>query len=258
MKSRSAIIALIAGLMLIGATALILHQIDQHRRLGQPGLAMTEEVVFDETGRIVNTNTVALPVQVLDYDSTNAPISLVELKYLPADTTYARKIYFRTNSYPIQTSVVMMGMDRSSIHKPQYCLVGQGWQVLSEGEDVITLSGEPARQLPVWKMIAQQPRERADGSRIMVKAVYYYWFVADGYVTARHEQRMWWMARELLRSGTLQRWAYVSVLAQCLPEHEDATSEQVKEFIAAAAPAFHKSDTIMRVADVQSSASHQP
>jgi len=242
MKINHAMTALLGGLILIGSTAVILRQIDQHRRLGEPGLVMIRENVLDEQGGIVNTNTVALPVRVLDYESTNAPITKVELGYLPADTTYARKVYYRSNAYPLQANVVMMGVDRSSIHKPQYCLVGQGWQVLSEGGDEIVLAGEPARRLPVWKMIAQQPQTLLDGREVMVKAVYVYWFVADGQVTARHEQRMWWMARGLLTSGTLQRWAYVSVLARCLPGQEDATYAQIKEFIAESTPRYHRFD----------------
>jgi hypothetical protein len=239
MKINPAMTALVGGMLLIGTTAGVLRQIDQHRRLDEPGLLMAAEVVFNEQGGIVNTNTVALPRQVLGYESTNAPITMMELGWLPGDTTYARKIYYRSNSYPLQVNVVMMGLDRTSIHKPQYCLVGQGWQVLSEGADTIALADGPAPPLPVWKMIAQQPRTLADGSQQLVKAVYVYWFVADGHITAQHEQRMWWMAKELLTTGTLQRWAYVSVLAQCLPGQEEATYAQIKEFIAASTPQYH-------------------
>jgi hypothetical protein len=56
--------------------------------------------------------------------------------------------------------------------------------------------------------------------------------------TARHWQRMWWMARDLLTKGVLQRWAAVSVLASCAPGQEDATYERMKTFIRAAAPEF--------------------
>lgn len=242
MKPTSSLMALAGGLLLIGATALVLRQIDRHRQVGKPGLVMVAEDVFDEAGGIVNTNTVALPKRVLNYDSTNAPITKVELSWLPADTTYARRVYFRSDAYPLQVNVVMMGLDRSSIHKPQICLTGQGWQVISESADTISLAGTSAVNLPVWKMIAQQPQTLADGSQRMVKAVYVYWFVADGHVTARHGQRMWWMARELLTTGTLQRWAYVSVLGLCLPGQEEETYERIREFIAESAPEYHRFD----------------
>jgi len=49
---------------------------------------------------------------------------------------------------------------------------------------------------------------------------------------------MWWMARDLIRTGVLQRWAYVSYLAICEPGQEDATFERMKTFIAASVPEF--------------------
>ena len=53
---------------------------------------------------------------------------------------------------------------------------------------------------------------------------------------------MWWMARELLTTGTLQRWAYVSVLGLCLPGQEEETYERIREFIAESAPEYHRFD----------------
>lgn len=227
------------GLLLVVGTGGLLHQIDQHRRLGDPGLVMHAENVLDESGRVVNTNTVALPEQVLNYRSTNAPITAVELGYLPSDTTYARRIYTAPDGFSLQVNVVMMGVDRSSIHKPQFCLTGQGWQILSEEEDRIHLAGASGVDLPVLKMTAEQEMTMKDGSRQKIKAIYVYWFVADGFVTARHDQRMWWMAKELLSSGTTQRWAYVSTLALCRPGQEQQAYERIKEFIEVSAPVYH-------------------
>jgi hypothetical protein len=69
--------------------------------------------------------------------------------------------------------------------------------------------------------------------------VFVYWFVADGELTASHGDRMWWMARDMLKTGVLQRWAYVIVWAPCVPGAEDATFEGLKRFIGAAVPEFH-------------------
>ncbi len=73
-----------------------------------------------------------------------------------------------------------------------------------------------------------------------MRGLYVYWFVADGAVTAHRSQRLWWMARELLQTGTLQRWAYVSCFAQCLPGEEDKTFVRMKEFLAEAVPQFQR------------------
>jgi hypothetical protein len=77
-----------------------------------------------------------------------------------------------------------------------------------------------------------------DGRKQMARWVYVYWFVADNQLTAQHNQRMWWMARDVIRTGVLQRWAYISYLAFCPPGAENAAFERVKKLIVASVPEF--------------------
>ena len=69
-------------------------------------------------------------------------------------------------------------------------------------------------------------------------AVLVYWFVADNQLTADHRQRMWWMARDLLRCGVLQRWAYVLQFSICEPGREETTFARLSEFIRASVPEY--------------------
>ena len=46
------------------------------------------------------------------------------------------------------------------------------------------------------------------------------------------------MVGDLVRTGTLQRWAYVGCFATCLPGAEEPTFQRMKKFIAAAVPEF--------------------
>jgi hypothetical protein len=62
--------------------------------------------------------------------------------------------------------------------------------------------------------------------------------VADGEQTPDHLQFMKWLARDLLRTGVLQRWTYVSYFAYCVPGQEDATFEKMKSLIAHSVPEF--------------------
>jgi hypothetical protein len=64
--------------------------------------------------------------------------------------------------------------------------------------------------------------------------------VADNLLSAGASgfERMWWMARERLRTGVLQRWAYVSYFAPCAPGQEDATFERMKKLITSTVPGF--------------------
>jgi hypothetical protein len=78
-----------------------------------------------------------------------------------------------------------------------------------------------------------------NGQKAAARGVYVCWFVADNdEYTAQHWQRMWWMARDLFRTGVLQRWAFISYFSICAPGREDATFERIKKLIAASVPEF--------------------
>jgi hypothetical protein len=80
----------------------------------------------------------------------------------------------------------------------------------------------------------------ADGQKQVVSGIYVYWYVASDAVSASTSgfHRMWLMATRLLRTGVLQRWAYVSCFAFCAPGQENATYDRMKDFIADAVPQF--------------------
>jgi len=135
---------------------------------------------------------------------------------------------------------VLMGSDRTSIHKTEYCMEGSGWRInraLSEPVK-IHMDRPCAYDLPAMKYITSREVEM-DGQKRQVQGIYVAWFVADNdEFTADHWQRMWWLARDLLKTGVLQRWALVSCFTACAPGQENAAFERMKKFISATAPEF--------------------
>lgn len=235
--AQPGLIPAVIALSLIGVTALFLSRMQMSHALGRPGLVMTNDLVFDEDGNVVNTNTAALPVRVLDYTSETRPVAKVELSWLPPDTTYARRLYQSPAGRQLLLTVVLMGQDRTSIHRPQICLTGQGWTIERSDLTEIPLNTETQNALPVMRLVASRTVKEGSLTRTY-KAVYVYWFVADKHVTARHGERMWLMAQELLTSGILQRWAYVSCLSICNPGQEEQTYESMRKFLSEAVPTF--------------------
>ena len=73
---------------------------------------------------------------------------------------------------------------------------------------------------------------------LSARGLYLFWFVSGDELTDDHKTRMWSMAKKLLTTGTLQRWAYVSYFTACPPEMEQAALKRVTELIAAAVPEF--------------------
>jgi hypothetical protein len=221
----------VVALGLMAGTAGALTWLRANQKLGKPGIkamAIPGSVMMK----------IELPERVLDFTSTNMPEPEVVVGYLPKDTSYAGRLYTATNGLQINSTIILMGADRTSIHKPDYCLPGQGWSINEKTVVNIPVAGPQNYQLPVAKWIIGNGYQTPDGQKHEVSGLYVFWFVADGEQTADNYQRMWWLGRDLLRTGVLQRWAYVSFFSVCAPGQEEATFEQMKKLIAVTVPEF--------------------
>ena len=226
------------ALLLMVACAIALARLQAIQRLGTPGVMLAQRNVYREDGEIVGTNVVALPETVLNFKSKEIPVAKVVSDWLPKDTVYGQRAYQAADGFWTQTTVVLMGADRTSIHKPEYCLTGQGFQTQKIERDTIQIREPHSYELPVVKMTVHREVTTPEGQRVPQSALYVYWFVADNQLTADHNQRMLWMARDLVTRGVMQRWAYVSCFSACAPGQEEATYARIREWIAAAVPRF--------------------
>jgi hypothetical protein len=230
--------ALVVVLAMLAMTAALLMRVGANQRLGQPGLMVVNEPTLTSEGRVIRTNSVFLPSAPMGFASEIVGISEMEADALPGDTVFGRREYMAEDHFRALCSVVLMGMDRTSIHKPQYCLTGQGWLIERTENEVIPLSKPHPYDLEVMKLTTSKQAQDQNGRPLEIKGVYVYWFVADNQLTPHHGQRMWWMARDMMRAGVLQRWAYVTYFSICLPGHEEATFNRLKDLIAASVPEF--------------------
>jgi hypothetical protein len=227
------------ALGLIGLTAAWLGYARSHQQLGQPGLRLVPGELYDDEGNLAASTVIDLPANIPGYASRPIPVTRDELDWLPKDTTFGYRRYQGQDERWLDLRVVMMGTDRTSIHKPEYCLPGQGFQIQHTTKDLVRISDPHPYDLPVTRIIASrifQATPDAPGQE--VRAVFVYWFVAEDRITADHLERMWWMASDLVRTGTLQRWAYVSCLALCLPGEEEAMYQRIQEFLRMSVPQF--------------------
>jgi hypothetical protein len=194
--------------------------------------------LYDEQGHLAATNGVLLPERILEAHGADLPVTRVELDSLPKDTTFGRKVYRGKDNFEVVASVVLMGKDRTSIHQPQFCLVGQSWTI-DKTEAVFVPMDRPHRyELPALKLTAS--RRVSDGTHppMTVSGLYVYWFVTADKITAGQGARFWSIAKTMLETGELERWAYISYFATCLPGQEKTTFEKMERFIRASVPDF--------------------
>lgn len=219
---------------LMGATAFALIHMRANQRLGQPGIKATP---LADSKRL----NVYLPPEVLNYHSVAIPTDTNVFNGLPPDTSFAERRYFNTNRQWLDCRVVMMGTDRTSIHKPELCLTGSGYRINGSDSqsDKIRVDRPHPYDLPVMKLMTYPFEAKNDrGESRMLRVIYVYWFVADHDLTESHWTRMRHMSAHLLKTGELERWAYVSCFAVCPPGSETETYERMKKFIAASVPEF--------------------
>jgi hypothetical protein len=222
---------LIVALGLMGGAAGLLTNLRTHQKLGQPAVKTSP---IPGSPRLQ----VELPERILDYTSRALEVDKTTLDWLPPDTSFGQRLYRAPDGFEVAVNVVLMGSDRTSLHKTEFCLEGQGWSVDrgASHETTVHMDRPYPYDLPVMKLITSS-EITIGGQKRAARGVYVRWFVADSdEYTARHWQRMWWMARDLLRTGVLQRWAAISYFSVCAPGQEDAAFERLKKLISVSAP----------------------
>lgn len=223
--------------LMVGA-AWFLARYQSMQRLGTPGVVVVSEPVYDPEGNRAGTNSVALPERVLDAESEAVPVARIVLDWLPPDTVYGQRQYQCADGFEMLVNVVLMGADRTSIHKPEYCLVGSGWVNHVYEPATLPVARPHSYDLPLMKVTTTRQIRLPSGQTEERRGIFVYWFVADDQLTARHGERMWWMARDLLWKRVLQRWAYVSAFSVCRPGREEETFERMRHLLAAMVPEF--------------------
>lgn len=250
MTPRDLKIAL-AALALIALTAIGV--VYGKPRLGKPGLVLENKALTNEVGQVVRNERVFFPANIDEFIGSDAPISTNEISTLPDDTTYGRKIYRDRGGYPIQLSAVMMGTDRSSIHRPQTCVTGVGW--LIDKTEIISIpiaKPQPYTLQATALLLSKQFRDD-NGVTHDMRGWYIFWFVAEDDVVPRMGEAHWLIAQNLLFSAKLPRFAYVSAYAYCRPGEEGALLARVKRIISSSIPEFQTT-----IGDPQQTASIEP
>jgi hypothetical protein len=234
--NKQKLILLLLALAMIGGTAATLTRLKGNQKLGRPGI---KTAAIPGSERLA----ISLPEEVLHYVSTNIPTDPGALEGLPHDTSFAQRVYYAPDNRfdRLQMMVVLMGTDRTSIHKPQFCLQGSGWDFDDHDSrpDTVRVQSPHPYDLPVTKMVMTRP-ETLDGQTTIISGIYVYWFVADDRLMGRLQtvKGLWDSSVRLLTTGKQDRWAYVGCLGVCRRGDENALYERMKKFISASVPEF--------------------
>ena len=136
-------------------------------------------------------------VEIAGYVSEPVEVSEAEHHTLPADTQFDKRRYEDRDGNWFQVSMVIGGKSKSSIHRPELCLPGQGCRMMSPR----TVEGGGVE----WHLVTL-----ARGA-VPACGFAYTFFNQDGYRTSSHLKRIFrdvW-ARSI--RGRIDRWVMVTV-----------------------------------------------
>ena len=216
---------LLQAVLAVGLGSVFL--IPQKTTLGPAGIGMT------------------LPDKVGRWTGENVPVSKEELAGLAEDTRFSRKWYTNPAGDRFYVSIVLSGADMgNSIHRPERCLVAQGWTVESSHRVQIPRA-DGQKPLEITKLAdVKQWRANEKAPPLAIKSLNYYWFVGSHDVTASHWTRTFIDIRDRLLHGDNQRWAYVTVAGtvtdnlQAAGRTQEETTRLLEDFIAEIVPLF--------------------
>jgi len=152
-------------------------------------------------------------------------MSKAEKDILPADTGLVRKKYVSPEGRVIFVSIVLSGRERSSIHRPQMCLVGQGQEIVRSLTVPVPLDGRKPLDVMVLDLLRRY--QGPEGQSREYSSYYAYWFVGKGRETPSHVRRMVWMATDRILHNVSHRWAYIAIAGSRDPDSDDYQGEMV-------------------------------
>lgn len=172
-----------------------------------------------------------------DWIGKRAEVGLVERQILPSDTGFSRRIYVSPQApeQVVLLSIVLSGRDRSSIHRPELCLVGQGWSIAESGSHRFR---HPAREHADFDATTLRLEfEGGTGDRVQAPSqMAAYWFVGGGRVVRTHWERMVWDVWARVRGDPI-RWAYVLMMTPA-PDGEEEAFRRMQRVLDSVLAAF--------------------
>ena len=171
-----------------------------------------------EPGVIMN-----LPDSVGNYLGFNMDITESERLILPKDTEFAKKRYMGFDLPEMTTEIVLTGAQRQSIHRPQVCLVGQGWAVQKEETIPITLADGRVQKVRNLTLVRTQ-----DGVQIV--GYFIYWFIGKDKTTDDHVERIILTSWDRIVHRVNHRWAYV-IVSSILPTQAEERQKVLSDLV---------------------------
>lgn len=204
-----------------------------------------------------------LPAVMGGYYGVETEVSEAEREILPLDTEFARRNYESVNGIDqINAQIVLSGGEKRSIHRPEICLPGQGWDIADGSTIQIPLND--GRVLDAMKLNLTRPVQISENDKRTLRTVFIYWFVGADKMTPHHLERIMLSSWDRVFHNTNHRWAYVVVSATVTSDFHangkdyDQTLAMLKDFTKDIVPYFIADDVLANAPAPELAAASKP
>lgn len=186
-------------------------------------------------------NPVELPAFIgTEWIGRRAEVTPIEREILPPDTGFSRRNYvaIAAERREVFLSIVLSGRDRTSIHRPELCLVGQGWTVTGTAAHRFVHPARPDAAFPATLLRVRREVPTPRG-KVLVPQLVAYWFVGGDAVVATHWERFLRDSWNRVVHARADRWAYVLVQTDAT-DGEAAALARVQAVLDGTLPTFQR------------------
>ncbi len=186
-------------------------------------------------------NPVELPVFLgTEWIGRRAEVTATERAVLPPDTGYSRKDYVAVadSAQRVFLSIVLSGRDRSSIHRPELCVIGQGWTIMGVTQHRFGAPGRGPGAIPATVLKVRREVPTTRGS-VIVSQLIVYWFVGGDTVESTYWRRLARDAWNRVIHARADRWAYVLMQTDA-HDGEPAALGRMQTVLDQTLPAFER------------------
>jgi hypothetical protein len=141
----------------------------------------------------------------------------------PGDTVVLRRLYHGPGKSAFLATVVLAGKQRVSIHRPEICLRGQGYNVLEQEALEIGQDDRPSFTVTLLKVMSERKAGKGTMAQRQRTTRMLYWFVSAERRTHNHYIRMFHTLADRVFRGKLYRWAYITIVQNNASENNMAS-----------------------------------
>jgi len=220
----------LAVVALVGAEMGFLHRLAQRPAGAEAGVTLAAD----------GLNPVELPAFIgTEWIGQRIEVTAIEREILPPDTGYSRRLYANVadRRRDVFLSIVLSGRDRTSIHRPELCLVGQGWTIEGATRHAFRGAGG-AGSIPATVLRVRRERATPLG-RAVTSQLVVYWFVGRDTATASHWRRFWIDTWNRMARARVERWAYV-LMQTDVSDGEATALARMQAVLDGTLPAFQR------------------